>query len=139
MAADHTILYDRDCGLCRSSLALVLAWDRNHRLRPVALQDPEADRLLAALSPEERMASWHLVRPDGTVRSAGDAFESLFELLPAGGTPAAMARRFPGAARRGYRLIADNRSPLGKLIPSVVKMKADSQVRQRLDNPPPTR
>ena len=42
--ARAVLLYDRECGFCRSSLELVLAWDRRGRLRPVALQDPEADR-----------------------------------------------------------------------------------------------
>ena len=68
--ADAIVLYDGDCGFCRSSLALILAWDRHRRLRPVALQDPESDRLLPGLSPQERMASWHLVSADGSVRSA---------------------------------------------------------------------
>ena len=132
-----TVLYDADCGFCRSSLALILAWDRQRRLRPVALQDPEAERLLAHLSPEERMASWHLVSTDGTVRSAGDALEALFGLLPGGSPPSALARRFPAVAREGYRLVAGHRSLLGRLIPAPVKRRADARVRLRLDRGPP--
>ena len=132
-----TVLYDADCGFCRSSLALILAWDRQRRLRPLALQDPEAERLLADLSPEDRMASWHLVSPDGTVRSAGDALEALFGLLPGGSPPSALARRFPSLAREGYRLVADHRSLLGRLIPPAVKRKADARVQLRLDTAPP--
>ncbi|HEV2723439.1 MAG TPA: DCC1-like thiol-disulfide oxidoreductase family protein [Thermoleophilaceae bacterium] len=125
------ILYDRDCGLCRTSLALILAWDRNERLRPVALQDPEAERLLADLTPQERMASWHLVGADGSVRSAGDALEVLFDLLPHGDGPSAVARRFPAAAGQAYRWVADHRSELGRLVPSPVKQKADAYLRKR--------
>ena len=136
--ADATVLYDADCGFCRASLALILAWDREWRLRPVALQDHEANRLLAHLSPEERMASWHLVSPDGTVTSAGDAFEALFRLLPGGSPPASLARRFPQAARKGYRWIADHRTPLGRLLPSPIKLRADARLRQRLDEAPPS-
>ena len=128
---DAIPLYDADCGFCRASLALILAWDRDRRLRPLALQDPEADRLLAQLSPQERMASWHLVRADGTVRSAGDALEQLFALLPAGGAPSAIARRFPAAAGQGYRWVAAHRSQLGRLIPPVVKRRADTEVQRR--------
>lgn len=40
------ILFDDDCGFCRWSLSKILAWDRLGRLRPVALQSPEADDLL---------------------------------------------------------------------------------------------
>ncbi|MDP9187873.1 MAG: DUF393 domain-containing protein, partial [Actinomycetota bacterium] len=61
------VLYDRDCGFCRWSLSKLLAWDRSGRLRPVALQDPEADRLLAGMPEEERMDSWHWVTGDGDV------------------------------------------------------------------------
>lgn len=129
--ADATVLYDADCGFCRSSLALILTWDRNGRLRPVALQDPEADRLLANLSPDQRMGSWHLVTPDGKVRSAGDALEVLFTLLPGGSPPSALARRFPRVARSGYRWVADHRSQLGRIIPPVVRRRADASVRRR--------
>ncbi len=125
------ILYDRDCGFCRSSLALILAWDRNERLRPVALQDPEAEQLLADLTPQERMASWHLVGADGNARSAGDALEVLFDHLPRGDAPSAVARRFPGAARKAYRWVADHRSELGRLLPAPVKQKADDYLRRR--------
>src|SRR5918994_1679836 len=68
-----TLVYDADCGLCTWSMAKVLGWDRGRRLRPLALQDPEAERLLTGMNEEERMGSWHLVLPDGTVRSAGVA------------------------------------------------------------------
>ena len=40
------LLYDEDCGFCRWSLAKILAWDREGRIRPVPLQSEEADRLL---------------------------------------------------------------------------------------------
>ena len=51
------VLYDADCGFCKWALAGVLRWDRAGRLRPIALQRPEADELLAELSGEERMRS----------------------------------------------------------------------------------
>src|SRR3954471_11521622 len=69
------ILYDADCGFCKWCLAQVLRLDRERRLRPVALQSPEAEALLPGMDAEERMASWHLVMPDGQVSSAGAAFD----------------------------------------------------------------
>ena len=59
----HPLLYDRDCGYCRVCVAVVLRWDRGERLRPVALQSPEADALLAGMPEDQQMASWHLVDP----------------------------------------------------------------------------
>ena len=67
------VLYDRDCGFCRWSLARLLKLDRRLRLRPVALQDPEADDLLRGMEAERRFASAHLVTTDGEVYSGGAA------------------------------------------------------------------
>jgi predicted DCC family thiol-disulfide oxidoreductase YuxK len=127
----HVILYDRDCGFCRTCTALVLAWDRRRALRPVALQEPEGERLLAGMPAAERMASWHLVSPGGRVHSAGAAFEPLLRLLPGGGPPAALAGRFPDAAARGYRAVADMRSPLGKALPARLRRRADALIAAR--------
>jgi predicted DCC family thiol-disulfide oxidoreductase YuxK len=125
------ILYDEDCGFCRVSLALVLAWDRRLRLRPVALQSPEAERLLAGMPQERRMASWHLVMPNGDVCSAGAAFPPLLRQLPGGAPLAAIAERYPEAARRGYSLVASERSRLGRLIPASIARWADHEIASR--------
>jgi predicted DCC family thiol-disulfide oxidoreductase YuxK len=109
------ILYDDDCGFCRWSLAWFLVWDRRRVLRPVALQDPEADRLLGGMDEERKMSSWHLVDDNGRVWSAGAAFTPLLRLLPGGGPLAALVSRMPRATDRAYRLVADNRSRLGWL------------------------
>ena len=109
------ILYDADCGFCRWSLSRFLAWDRHGRLRPVALQDPEADALLPNMSEEEKMDSWHLV-VDGRVYSAGAAFPPLFRLLPGGRPFAALAAAFPGATERLYRFVSRNRGRLGRRL-----------------------
>ena len=71
MQADHVILYDRDCGFCKWSLDKLLRWDRAGRLRPVAIQSDEGERLLSGMSREAMLDSWHFVEPDGTVTSAG--------------------------------------------------------------------
>jgi predicted DCC family thiol-disulfide oxidoreductase YuxK len=60
------ILYDADCGFCRWATDKLLAWDRRRRLRPVALQDPEAEKLLPGMPEEQKMGSWHLVS-DGRI------------------------------------------------------------------------
>lgn len=110
------LLYDRDCGFCRWSLGVVLAWDRRGRLRPVALQDPEAGALLADLDPDRRMASWHLVSPFGSRHSAGAALAPLLRLLPGGAPGAAVAERFPSLAEAGYRAVAAHRAGLHRLV-----------------------
>ena len=61
-----TVLYDHDCGFCRWSVGRLLAWDRAGRLRPLAIQSAEGQRLLADLTPEQRLASAHAVDAAGT-------------------------------------------------------------------------
>jgi predicted DCC family thiol-disulfide oxidoreductase YuxK len=111
-----TILYDADCGFCTWTTAKVLAWDRRRRLRPVALQNPEADALLGEMDHERKMASWHLVSPEGRVYSAGNAFPPLLQLLPGGRMPAAATSAFPGMTERVYSFVAARRGPLGRWL-----------------------
>ena len=89
------VLYDADCGFCNWLLAGLLRWDGGARLHPIALQRPEADDLLADLTPAERMASWHLISPTGARRSGGAAVSPLLRLLPRGRVPAAVFRAVP--------------------------------------------
>jgi predicted DCC family thiol-disulfide oxidoreductase YuxK len=109
---EAAILYDRSCGFCRRSVERVLRWDRNRRLRPVALQDPEADRLLEGMDEERKMASWHLVTADGAVYSAGAAFPPLLRRLPGGRPLAWLAAALPGPTERAYRYVARTRGPV---------------------------
>lgn len=109
------LLYDADCGFCRWSVDKVLAWDRKNRLRPVALQDPEAERLLPGIDAETKMASWHLVTAEGRVFSGGAVAPPLLRLLPGGRPLAAIAAAFPGPTERAYRWVSRNRDRFGRL------------------------
>jgi predicted DCC family thiol-disulfide oxidoreductase YuxK len=107
-----TILYDSDCGFCRWSLEKILRWDQAHRLRLLALKDPEAAELLAGMAEDERMASWHLVDAHGRVYSGGAAAAPLLRLLR-GGRPLAMVlNTFPRTTDAAYRWAARNRGRL---------------------------
>jgi predicted DCC family thiol-disulfide oxidoreductase YuxK len=123
-----SILYDADCGFCRWSLAKVLRLDRHRRLRPVALQDPEADLLLPGMPHERRMASWHLVDGDGRVYSGGDAFVPLLRLIPGGSPAARVLARFPAPAGVAYRAVAGRRSWFGRLIPAASVARAQRRI-----------
>jgi predicted DCC family thiol-disulfide oxidoreductase YuxK len=133
------ILYDPDCGFCRVCVAALLRWDREGRLRPVALGSEEAGRLLAGMPEEQQMASWHLIRAGCATESpengqilthpglwsGGAALSPLFRLLPGGGPLARLADRFPRAADRGYRWVAGHRSAFGKPLPEAAERWAD--------------
>src|SRR2546421_6812138 len=107
MSPSHAIvLYDADCGVCVWLMARVLAWDRRMRIRPVALDAPEAEPLLRDLGEEERVASWHLVTAGGRRESAGRALGPLLRRLPGGRPLAAIVERFPGPADVVYYGVA---------------------------------
>jgi predicted DCC family thiol-disulfide oxidoreductase YuxK len=114
--ATHALLYDSDCGFCKWSLDKILLWDRYGRLRPVAIQSAEGQRLLAELDPAARLDSWHLAGPGGELASAGAGAAPLARLLP-GGRPLAFAfERLPRATDRAYRWVASHRDRLAHLV-----------------------
>ncbi len=130
-AAKATVLYDEDCGFCRWTLAKVLAWDRLGRLRPEPIQSPEGDRLLAGMPEEQRLASWHMLGPDGALRSGGAAIPPLLEMLPRGERLARLAERAPGLLDRVYRWVASHRTLLGKPVTIGARRRADAAVARR--------
>jgi predicted DCC family thiol-disulfide oxidoreductase YuxK len=110
------LLYDRDCRFCCWSLRRLLAWDRHGRIRPLALQESEAARLLAHIDPQQRMDSWHLVGRGGETRSAGRAIAPLLRLLPGGRPLAVLADRFPRVTDAAYAFVARHRSALSAIV-----------------------
>ena len=110
------LLYDEDCGFCRWSVARILAWDRGHRLRAAPLQGEDVARLLVDVDVDQRMATAHIVLPNGRVYSGGAIADPLFRSLPGGRPLAALARAMPSATGRAYRLVARNRERLGRRL-----------------------
>lgn len=127
-ASRAVVLYDRDCGFCRWSLAQLLRWDRERRLRPVPLQSPEAERLLGGLSPEQRLESAHVVLPDGSRYSGGDAMAPTLRLLPGGAPVAPVARAMSGLSRVSYRWVAGHRRLLGRPLSARAKARATARI-----------
>ena len=116
MERDHVLLYDGDCGFCRWSLDKLLSRDRDRRVRPVPLQSAEAEILLKGMDSKTKMASWHLVEPNGDVSSGGAAIPKLLRLFPHGEPLAKAANLAPPLTGIAYRLVARNRTLLGRLI-----------------------
>ena len=104
-----TLIYDGECGMCRSAVARVRQWDQIGRLVYVQLQDPAVGRFgieLPALA-----AAMHLILPDGRVYAGADAVPEILKLLP-GKRWLAWGFVVPGVlpvARRVYRRIAERR------------------------------
>lgn len=107
-----TLIYDGECGFCRTAVDRVRRWDREHRLAVLPFQDRRRVAALGIPLPA-LAAAMHLVLPDRRVFAGADAVPEILRLLPGGG------RRFarwlfaiPGVrpvARRVYAWVARRR------------------------------
>ena len=134
------MLYDTDCNICKTIMDALLSWDRSgRRIRPVPIQSEEGAQLLRDVPEELRLASFHLVRADGSVVSGGPALSELFRRLPGGGPLARALELSPSATAGGYEWVAANRTRLSRFIPQRVKARASRRLAERLTRTPTTR
>lgn len=106
----------------------IIAWDRDGRLYPVGIQGAEGAALLPGMTPEQRMESFHVVDPDGTVHSGGPALPYLFSLLPNAGPLVALLRATAPINDRGYRFGARHRMAISKAVPGRLKARARARL-----------
>lgn len=109
------VLFDADCGFCLYGRDLLLRWDRHGRLTAGVIQDHEATTL-ADLAPEQRLASWHVLHPDGRRESGGAALAAVLEVLPGAGCLARAVRAFPGPTDGIYSWVASHRIGISRLL-----------------------
>lgn len=126
-----TVLYDGDCGFCKASVSLLLAWDRRSRLYPVAIQSPEGQELLGSLTDEERLASAHLVTAEGERISGAKASPMLLRQLPGGGWLAGLAAATMPLVQAAYRAVTRSRSFLGRFVTRGCSARADQRISER--------
>jgi predicted DCC family thiol-disulfide oxidoreductase YuxK len=125
------VLWDRDCGFCAFMLSLVLRADRRRRLKPMPIQSPDGERLLADMPVEQRLASWHFIDDHGRRTSGGEALTELLRHLPGGRVPAALTGALPGVTEGAYGWVATHRRLLSRPIPSGFKERARRLVAAR--------
>lgn len=83
-----TIFYDADCSFCRWTIAWVLRWDKQQKIKVEPIQGSLGSRTLADLAPDVRLATWHSLDKAGQRLSGGAALPVLAQVLP-GGSPLA--------------------------------------------------
>ena len=122
------VFYDEECGYCRWSVAQLLRFDRDQRLRLIAIQSPEGERLLADVAPELRLESAHLIDGEGKLFSGGDAAAPIAAALPRLAPTAPLLRRLSRPVNASYNLIAANREQFGRLVGSSARERADRAI-----------
>jgi len=129
-----TVLYDRDCGFCRWSVAWLLRNTQPGSIRAHEIQSSDGVALLdAAGVPEHRrLATAHAVPTDGppaALRSGADATALVTGVLRgrAGRGVGLAIRAIPGPLRRGgYGWIASHRTAVGRLVSAARRADADA-------------
>jgi predicted DCC family thiol-disulfide oxidoreductase YuxK len=125
------VLYDSDCGFCKVMLAVLLRWDRARRLTPLPIQSAVGEELLYAMTPSERLASWHLIDGGGVVRSAGAGLPVVFAALPGGAAIARVASQLPNATSRLYEWVAAHRALLARPLSARMRAWASRVIDER--------
>jgi predicted DCC family thiol-disulfide oxidoreductase YuxK len=131
VSSQAIVFYDHDCGFCRWTLGLMLAWDRGHRLWPAPIEGPVGDRWLAGMPAAERAASWHIVEAGGVVSSAGRGIPAILEYVRGGPGLARLLRLAPAAVERAYWFVAGRRSRISRFVPRGWVRSATARVAAR--------
>ena len=129
--AQVRVLYDRDCGFCRWSVAQLLRLDHHGALEPVAIQSQIGGELLESVPVELRLESAHAVTASGQVFSGGDAAPVIAAHVSGGRLLRPLAAAFPPLTRAGYDMVAANRATVGRLVSKRSRDAADNLLAER--------
>ena len=78
----YYLLYDEDCSLCLRFQKAIRELDEAGRIEPVGFHDPRIPEIVPNMGPQELVNNFHLVFPDGSVKSGNQALPDLLSLLP---------------------------------------------------------
>lgn len=115
------LFYDATCPACRLFARLLLAADREGRIRTAPLDSPEAERLLAGMPRDRRFGSYHLVVGDRVASGAsgmGPLLEQASLLRPLGRL-VRRSRAARAAAATAYRFTSRHRGKVAGMLPRV--------------------
>ena len=106
-----TLIYDRDCELCRWSQEIVSRWDRHGRLRYLAFQDPQFTQYFPDYNLDEPPRAMLFIDSKGKAWEGFEAIQRMLSHLPFG-KPLALLLYLPGVpwiATRFYEWVSRNR------------------------------
>ena len=113
------LLYDGECRLCRFAARCVVRLDRRQEVALLPLQDDAASGLLAALAKNERLDTWRIAKPDGSLTGYGVGIPDLLQAIRLTRWAGRLLKLVPDPALEAlYRVIAGNRGILGRFVPN---------------------
>lgn len=93
----YIIAYDNDCGPCRRFRKLVSFLDINHHIDFISIIEASKLGLLDEIPNSLWYKSFHLISPNGSVQSGGEALPILIRLFPLGGPISKLIKALPGS------------------------------------------
>ncbi len=78
----YYLLYDEDCSLCVKFQRGIHRFDRRNRIETMGFHDPRIKTIVPTMTQEELFGNFHLVLPDGSVKSGNRALPDLLKILP---------------------------------------------------------
>ena len=111
-------LYDGECRFCRASARLIARLDKAGRFSFLPQHDERAGRFVALVPDTERFKSFHVIDPDGSTHSRGDATVVMLATL----RPTSLLGKLLRTLRAGrvvtilYQVVASNRGRLGRFV-----------------------
>jgi predicted DCC family thiol-disulfide oxidoreductase YuxK len=109
------LLFDEDCGFCRTWVRRLRRWDRGAAIDYLPASARESRAGLPRIEDAAVSRAMHLILPDGRVLTGAGALPGLLPLLP-GGRLLAPLLRIPGVqllADQAYAWIAARRHRFG--------------------------
>jgi predicted DCC family thiol-disulfide oxidoreductase YuxK len=83
-SSKYVLAYDADCGPCTKFANVVDSLDKSEKLDFISLTLADQKGLLDMIAPSLRYRSFHLISPNGEVKSGSEALLKLIAILPGG-------------------------------------------------------
>jgi predicted DCC family thiol-disulfide oxidoreductase YuxK len=92
----YILAYDTDCGACTRFAHVVDSLDKSEIIDFISIILADQKGLLDRISPPLRYKSFHLIFPNGGVKSGSEALVELIAIIPGGKIVSPIVNYFPG-------------------------------------------
>ncbi|MGV8908148.1 MAG: hypothetical protein ACOH1Y_04140 [Propionicimonas sp.] len=118
------LFVDSGCGFCVWSTWTLLPLLHGSSVQVEAIDSAAGKVALGTLTPEQRWSSWHLLRGDGQLFSAGAVVGQLLRMIPGARPLARLADATPRATGAMYRAVARRRGLWIRFVPGSLVARA---------------